>query len=200
MIFLYALLAHLIADYLLQPANLVDWKNKSLKGVFVHASIHFLITTLTLYLLTGNALVILLALGIAIAHFCIDTVKAHYEKSDRNHYLDYWLDQLSHLVTIFLGNLIAQYYLFQITVIPEFPNQNLWQMLFFNPALIGFLIVAIFSTLTIEYSHNYLIPAKSKTGKVKKLNQQAMVKRLFLASLIYIGLLFSFIPSMSFSF
>lgn len=199
MIFLYAILAHLIADYLLQPAILVDWKNRSLRGVFMHASIHFLVTTLLLYLLTGNYRVIFLSIGISIAHFCIDTVKAHYEKSKRNHYFDYWLDQLCHYSSIFLGNLIAQNFLNQNFHIPPFENQNIAQILFFNPALIGFLIIAIFSTLTIEYSHNCLSTKTIKPNQII-LDKSAMIRRLFLASLIYIGFLFSFIPSMGLSF
>jgi hypothetical protein len=196
MIFLYALLAHLIADYLLQPANLVAWKNISAKGVFVHASIHFLLTTILLYLITGQYQVVFVALAISLAHFCIDSVKARFEKQKRNHYLDYWLDQLCHYFSILLGTSLAAPYL-QIHQQISSSGQFYWNYLFLNPALAGFLIISIFSTLTLEYSHLYLQPKRVK--KSFKLNRRAMLQRLFISSLIYIGLLFSFIPGAGFS-
>lgn len=195
MIFFYLLLAHLISDYLLQPSTLVAWKNRSRYGVAVHASIHFLVTSLILYLYTGHFYGFFLALGIATVHFVIDCVKASYDRKTKHNQLAYWTDQLAHYLTIAVAYAFSRQWpdFFQSRAVNW---QNAFDLIYFNPVFITFFCLAIFVTLTIEFSFWH----ERKSKKTTLLNRQHMLKRLFLATLIYIGLLFSLVPSVGLYF
>lgn len=195
MIFFYLLLAHLISDYLLQPGTLVAWKNRSRYGVAVHASIHFLVTALILYLYTGTAYSLFLALGIASVHFIIDCIKATYDQKTQHSQLAYWSDQTAHYLTLAVACLMSRQWpeTFQMRAADW---QNYFDALFFNPVLITFSCLAIFVTLTVEFS----FWRERKNKKAALLNRQHMLKRLFLATLVYIGLLFALVPSVGFNF
>lgn len=92
------LLAHLLADFPLQPRWLVAAKQQ-LWGVLLHTGIHFL----TALLLVGDARWTLLpqVLSLALVHFVIDLTK--YRLAVRWPAwvtLPYFIDQLAHLLTL----------------------------------------------------------------------------------------------------
>lgn len=191
MILIYLLLGHFVSDFLLQPNNLVAWKNKSWKGVAMHSTIHFLVTSILLYLYVPTPTVLFASGVVAIAHFFIDSAKAAHQRKSSHSMSAYWLDQLCHYLSMVMSYVfIAPYILTQASPFvasgPVAPLLNTYV----NPAVLIFLILAIFSTFTIEYSH---YKDRHKTSKnTSALNHKAMIKRLFLVSLIYIGLLFVF--------
>lgn len=191
MLFFYLLLAHLVADYLLQPDYLVAWKNHSKWGLYTHSFIHFLSYYFILYVYTGKFEVAGLALILSIFHFFIDSAKTSHDKKNQNTVLAYWIDQSAHYVSIMLVTLLAWQFngLFQAR---DYAMNSYVEGLFFNPLFITYFSVAIFSTLTIEFAYY----KRRKRRKEVTLNKKKMIKRLFIASLIYIGLLFALVPSM----
>lgn len=190
MLFFYLLLAHLVSDYLLQPDYLVAWKNYSKWGLYTHSFIHFLSYCFVLYAYTGNFEVIGLALILAVFHFLIDSAKAVHDKKKKNTVLAYWIDQTAHYISILLVSLLA-WQLNGPFLARAFSINSYLDILYFNPLFITYFSVAIFSTLTIEYSYY----KRRKRRKEIVLDKKKMVKRLFIASLIYIGMLFALVPS-----
>lgn len=195
MLFLYLFLGHLIADYLLQPNSLVAWKHRSINGVAVHASVHVLVTTLLLYLYTGKAEVFFVALIIGVMHFFIDSIKASHDQKSKHPKTAYWIDQCAHYLSLLIGLTVASLYPDSFTI-RIFADTSIGQAIFvtlFNPLVVSYYSLAIFSTFTIEYSY---YKDRSKTSaKGPILNYRRMLERLFLTTLIFLGLVFSFIPS-----
>lgn len=197
MFFFYLYLAHLLSDYLLQPHSLVEWKHRSRWGIFTHALIHFLVTTLLVYLYTASYYSILLGLGLAASHFIIDVFKVSHDEKHHHTHLAYWSDQFAHFLVIMAVVLIIARFpgLFKIRPVDW---TNLFDAFYFSPVFVTYSCLAIFSTLTIEYS--YFRVKQNNTKTPAQLSGSQMIKRLFLATLIYIGLLFSLVPSVGFNF
>ena len=99
--FFYLLFAHLAADFLLQPSSLIKWKFKSWKGVFVHAAIHFGSYVLIFLPFLFDGKILLILLGIALSHFCVDVWKVKLELRDHRYVRSFVTDQLLHFS--FLG-------------------------------------------------------------------------------------------------
>lgn len=95
LLFLKLYLAHLVADFLLQP----DWiaKNKTkAQALLTHSVLHVVIAIVVINI-NLNRWIILAIFGLAIAHAICDYVKAKYT---RNEWLAFTLDQLVHLLII----------------------------------------------------------------------------------------------------
>lgn len=197
MLFLYLLMAHLVSDYLLQPDNLVEWKNQSKWGLTIHAFIHFLFNTLVLYVYTGRLAVAALALLLAIFHYTIDLTKAIYDRKNGHHSFSYWADQLVHYVSLLVVTLIAWRFdgVFAGRTIG---TGNPFELMFFNPFIISYFSLAIFITLTVEYSSG--LYSKKKHRSFSMLDKKNMIKRLLLVTIVYVGLLFALVPSVGLNF
>lgn len=100
MIFFPLLLAHLIADFLLQPERLVRWKHENWKGNALHGLVHFALSFLLLgvYLPNGNVFAALLL--VSASHFLIDGIKISFEKRTDRYIWPFLLDQLAHLAVL----------------------------------------------------------------------------------------------------
>jgi len=107
MIFAYFLLAHLIADFLLQPKKLIEWKYKSWKGTAMHAFIHLLVMIVIVlpvaYSINGFVAILLLA----ASHFLIDLSKIEYQGRWKGYFLSFVVDQIVHLTFILLAAFFA---------------------------------------------------------------------------------------------
>lgn len=71
-------IAHLIADFLLQPTWLVKWKEKNANGTILHALIHAVILAVLIIPQTVSAATIILI--IALTHGIIDHIKISLPK------------------------------------------------------------------------------------------------------------------------
>jgi len=186
MILLYLLLGHFIADFLLQPNSLVAWKNRSWHGVLVHVIIHFLVTGLLLYLYSQQLEGWGIAFSIAFCHFFLDLFKASHQSKSKHALLAYWSDQILHYTSITIVFYSSQS--LGLTGLNQFSNNSLYQA-FVSPFVLIYLSASIFITLTIEYS---FYRDRQKFTKISPtLNCRHLVTRLFLFTLIYLGLLFS---------
>ncbi|MGL5830757.1 MAG: DUF3307 domain-containing protein [Candidatus Altimarinota bacterium] len=188
MVFLYLFFAHFLADFLLQPTWLVIWKNNSWKGVFVHASVHFVMALLLLgfYLQSIDALI--LATAIAFFHFFIDLTKAHHERSAKNFQFSYWIDQAFHYFSIILVGCLSLTLSSQPALLIAVQNWPIINLLL-RPEVLIYFCLAIFSTLTIEYS--VFQKTRIKKNFQYKIDHKSLIKRLLIASLIFLGILFA---------
>ncbi len=98
LLFLKLYLAHLIADFLLQP-NWIARNKKNIPRLALHSLIHFVVTiALVNFGLTKRLLLILILL--AILHAISDYLKA---KLTRDDWLAFTVDQLVHLLLIIVA-------------------------------------------------------------------------------------------------
>lgn len=91
-------LAHLAADFLLQPNWLVQWKEKRVAGVVMHAAIHGLIMLIMLLPLRLDVFVTVAI--VALLHGLIDQAKIAYQKKHKSFGEAFLLDQFAHLVVL----------------------------------------------------------------------------------------------------
>ncbi|MDP4008560.1 MAG: DUF3307 domain-containing protein [Candidatus Peregrinibacteria bacterium] len=113
-LFLYLLFAHLIGDFLLQPAKLLLWKKRENKGILAHVSIHFVVTCILLspyiFMSSGGLYTLLGILGIVVVHFFIDQEKIKLEKkTPANSFKLYVIDQCAHVSVILIFTLLLQF-------------------------------------------------------------------------------------------
>ena len=94
------LLAHIIGDFFLQPQKWVkDKEKKKLKSIwlYVHVAIHIALMFIVLWDLQYAGLI----LSIGVFHFIIDALKLILQRKKNKRFL-FFMDQLLHLVTIFV--------------------------------------------------------------------------------------------------
>ncbi len=119
-------IAHLIADFLLQPTWLVRWKKESAKGIIVHAFIHSAI--LAVLIIPQTVLTVAVILIIALIHGIIDHIKISLPK--KSFEPAFLLDQAIHAAIL----------LFAIRFLPF--NLNFWSSEF---GILTLSILAFFS-------------------------------------------------------
>lgn len=91
-------LAHLVADFLLQPGWLVRWKQSHRRGVVLHSLIHALVMAPAII---PRRLDTALIIGfIALSHGLIDTIKIRWQKNARTFSLFFLADQVMHLLVL----------------------------------------------------------------------------------------------------
>lgn len=90
--------AHLIADFLLQPTWLVQWKEKHVTGVVVHAAIHSI--CMSLLVMPSNFSTAVLIVLVAILHGWIDHLKISYQKRRKGFAKPFLVDQFAHFVVL----------------------------------------------------------------------------------------------------
>lgn len=115
MIIISLLIAHLLADFFLQPTTLIKWKLRSNKGVFFHVIIFALISLLFLFQYLGFYQTWITVLLITLAHFFIDKLKILFEKKQKVFPLSFLLDQFLHLLTLIIGGIYLSSSIPQVT-------------------------------------------------------------------------------------
>lgn len=105
------LLAHLIGDFLLQPARWVIHKEANKiksKYLYLHVLVHAAITMLLLWDYSNWKLVVV----IVISHYFIDLGKLYSNKLFKNSSFPFFIDQLLHLIVLYVcayyGNVLGQ--------------------------------------------------------------------------------------------
>lgn len=92
-------IAHLLADFLLQPTWLVKWKKRSPKGITAHTLIHAAI--LTILIIPQTFLTIAIVLIIAFTHGIIDHIKIRMPK--KSFESTFAFDQIVHAAILLLA-------------------------------------------------------------------------------------------------
>lgn len=98
--------AHLVADFLLQPTWLVEWKDKKNTGIVFHSFIHLIMATVLFWPQSIDA-AILVASG-AILHGLIDHIKITSQHEKVSYNTAFIFDQLAHFFVLFtIGILLS---------------------------------------------------------------------------------------------
>lgn len=93
-------LAHLIADFVLQPKKWVTHKetNKAAsKYLYIHVFLHFAITMLLLWDFSYWKI----ALVILVSHYLIDVIKLYITPSFTNKSIPFFIDQVLHILVLY---------------------------------------------------------------------------------------------------
>lgn len=180
-IFIYLLVAHLLADFLFQPDSLLAWKHKSWKGIFVHSLILFVTSLVFFWPFMAKAHV--LGVGIlflnAFLHFVMDQQKIRMEKKEKKYVRLFLLDQLFHLVvlgvaTAFLANVVQNDLFLFGKILPFFTDY----LPFVLYLILAVLITYVYEILQYQFK-------RQKGYKGIKFNYQNMFVRLMFLSLLF---------------
>lgn len=203
-VFVYFLLAHLLADFVFQPESLLTWKHKNWKGIFVHAVILFLVSLALFWPLAANMNlwgIGILALNAGV-HYLVDARKINKEKTSREYVKLFFLDQLLHMVILILMTLAIGYlYTFSYStglynLSTLCPAKSTCGLLTFLAQFLPFaiyLIVAVLSTYVYEIVKFQAAREKhvEKGGRdwpaawAMKFDYKRMFVRLMILSLIF---------------
>ncbi|MEK7523639.1 MAG: DUF3307 domain-containing protein [Patescibacteria group bacterium] len=126
-------IAHLAADFLLQPKWLAKLKEQRQAGVVIHSLVHAVLTAACLATLRPDALTFAFLLG--AAHGVIDSVKIRYQNHHGTFGRSFLLDQTVHFLVLIAA---SKFILAKLTPLP---------LAFWNtqPGIIILLIFSFFS-------------------------------------------------------
>lgn len=158
------LLAHLLGDYLFQSKQVVQWKNRSFPGHFVHYGIVGVCNLVLFLEVIQQFMVIVGLLVITFAHALIDECKIKYLKSNpqKDHWGPFLIDQLLHLLVI----LVIYAWWKNAGLSPALHNRSegtcLWlALLVSNTYAVSLFVYYIFKEVTANngYRRDYLLMA-----------------------------------------
>ena len=180
MILAYLILAHLIADFVLQPTKLVMWKIKSKNGGIIHALVHFIVSTILLLpiIINGVPWLILVTLAISFIHFWIDGGKINYDIKHDKKVRPFVIDQMLHLLTILLI-----YFFIQSTTY-TLPDMTFYRV-YTNIVFVNFLSLLIFFTAVIEVYRFQKERERNQKAQIKFHTKQ-LAQRVVVFSALYI--------------
>ena len=116
MVTTYLIIAHLLADFILQSNRLVAWKMKQFVGVIVHVCIFAAVALIILFPYLTHWQTWAVIGGISFVHLIIDQTKINIALRYDKYALPFIADQALHFLSLVLGG----YYLNQLTF--EIPN------------------------------------------------------------------------------
>lgn len=184
MILSYLIFSHLLGDFVFQPERLVAYKMRSIKGVLLHVTIHFILGNLVLlpFIVNGYEWLIGLNFGICFFHFLIDQAKINYDLKHDNKVQPFVIDQLLHLLTI----LVAYFFISDI----DFKLPNTWgHEIYSNINIIIFLAILIFLSTAIETYRYQILREKDNSARFRP-NQKKVFIRITVFSAIYLFFIF----------
>ncbi len=98
-LFLKLILAHMVADFILQFEELYQLKIRSWLGHFFHALIHGLVTLLLLFPYITDIRVVVFVCAITVIHYLQDQIKYSLQAKDpKNTFWYFTVDQIFHLL------------------------------------------------------------------------------------------------------
>jgi hypothetical protein len=175
----YLIFAHLLGDFVFQPEKLVQLKMKSVKGVFIHVFIHFVIGMVILapFILNGYEWLVPVILGICFFHFWIDQAKINYDLKHDKKVRPFVIDQLLHLLTLLLA------YFFTSDIELVLPEGSFYEIYTNINVIIVFSFVIFLSAAVETYRYQIL---REKNAKAKfNPNPKKILRRISVFSIIY---------------
>ncbi|MEK7528536.1 MAG: DUF3307 domain-containing protein [Patescibacteria group bacterium] len=142
----YLLFSHIVADFLLQPSRLVRYKEKNLRGVFLHVLVHFAVALVFLLPYLHDAQTIGAIVIVCLLHGVIDIGKIRLQKKTKLFLYPFLLDQTLHFLAIFTTVFISKIY----AVLPAFGNEFFMRAIYMNVPLVTFLTLLIFTNVIYD--------------------------------------------------
>jgi len=134
----YLIIAHLLADFILQSNRLIAWKTKEFRGVIMHVCIFATVALIILfpYLIYWQTWAVV---GIiSIFHLIVDQTKINIALRYDKYALPFIADQALHFASLILGG----YYLSTLPF--NLPNNFFFNHIYTNIAFVGIILVFIF--------------------------------------------------------
>lgn len=125
-------IAHVVADFLLQPNRLAAWKEKRFAGVLAHAGIHGVV--MGIFLWPRSAKLFAAVILIAALHAIIDQLKISYQKNRVSFSSGFLVDQVAHFSVLTVA---AMLFPFQISFWLTTPGKGILALLFFFSFTLG---------------------------------------------------------------
>jgi len=156
-LFLKLILAHLIADFILQFEELYQLKIRSFLGHLFHALIHGLVSLALLYPYLNVLQIWIFATGIVLVHLAQDLIKYSFtKKTPANTFIYFMTDQLCHVLvisTIFLFPISHE-----VRGFPAFPGMDtLYRMNVWTLDVIFFILLTLAGSYVLNaFTKSYL--------------------------------------------
>ena len=167
------IVAHLIADFLLQPNGLIALKMRSSWGLFIHSLIVFMVMALVLFPYLPNINVWFVLFAIAVIHYWQDKSKVLHERHAKKHFAWYFLlDQSIHMVALIAGG----YFLNNWIDINLLPEGWFFETVYSNTALFYMLSVLIITVQAWDILQFQITREKDATAIYKR-NYQKLGSR-----------------------
>lgn len=149
-LFLKVVLAHLIADFILQFEELYQLKVRSFLGQLVHVLIHGLVTAFVLFPYLNEPLILVYIVALMAEHLIQDLIKYHFTKKfPHKAFIYYSIDQVIH------GLALATIFLFPVSnEVRGFRNEAFLSNVYQSNAFTGLLIFFILLTFAANYTLN----------------------------------------------
>lgn len=141
-------LAHLIGDFVFQTKQSIKQKEKKkLKSpvLYIHIAIHFVLLALLLWNISLWPIIVF----ITISHFIIDVLKLKFQKKKTKR-LWFFLDQLLHIIMIFVAYFLFTENSFEVSTIFTETNLLLLTCVLFLTQPVSIIMMTIFSKWNIE--------------------------------------------------
>lgn len=177
-IFYHLLVAHLLADFVFQPKSLVDWKQKSWKGLAVHVLIHWLLSILILSPYLPNFKLLLLLLGVTLSHFMVDMIKIRWQKESKRYVALFFLDQAVHVFILLLATPTIRIFKPLLHFTPP--------VSYFDPQLFAFVIGGLLFTYFVEILSFQFVRQNNEHADLA-INWIEMTQRLVLFAILWIA-------------
>lgn len=177
---LYLILAHFIADLVLQPDRIVQMKHEGWKGNAIHAAIHGATALVILLPFLPNFAVFSAILIVSVSHFFIDSAKIEIEKKANRYVKIFLIDQSAHLLLI-AG---AGYLLHNESPAGWFLQSGGIAGWYLNPFVAAGLIILLLSTYGYEL-FLYQFRRGEKKEPVFKPDNFRMIRNLLICTIIY---------------
>lgn len=113
-IVIFFLIFHFLADFYFQNAELAIKKNNQFKYLLVHCLIYGLVLAVPVFFSFDFATALLMLGIVIVSHFTIDHLRIMLNKKYNNnkfHYYSFIVDQILHLIVIFIVASYANYYI-----------------------------------------------------------------------------------------
>lgn len=176
--FYHLFVAHLLADFVFQPQALVDWKQKSWKGLAVHVLIHWVLSILILSPYLPNFKLLLLLFGVTLSHFMVDMIKIRWQKESKRYVSLFFLDQAVHVFILLLATSAIR--IFKPAL------QNIPPVNYFDPQLFAAIILGLLFTYFVEILSFQFVRQHNEHAQVS-INWIEMTQRLVLFAILWIA-------------
>ncbi|MBU1446131.1 DUF3307 domain-containing protein [Patescibacteria group bacterium] len=182
MITIYLIIAHLLADFTLQPSKLIHFKSKSAKGVLIHVMIFAILALAMLSTCLIHWETWAVIGGISIVHFFTDQAKINLELKHDRSYFHFIADQAVHYNSLLIGGYILDKLDIGIVCLnfgnPAYHDLTIWILL-----LIGIFIIYAINIIFVQpaelnsYGHKHKKKIENPT--------EIIIKKLLIFSLVY---------------
>jgi len=134
----YLIIAHLLADFILQSNRLIAWKTKQFRGVIAHICIFAAVSLIILFPYLGYWQTWAVISAISIFHMVVDQAKINIALRKDAYVMPFIVDQALHFLSLIIGG----YYLNTLPL--DLPSNFFFDNIYTNIMAVSFVLALIF--------------------------------------------------------